>query len=257
MNKLIGLLIVAVLLSIQSIASPPNKYNLMIAPGTLSSNSVTLLWDKQYVYENTEYEVLMNGKLLASTQKTNYTISGLNPSASYHVSIRIKQIKSAKKTFNLSFKTPAKGNILNILDYGAIAEADFINTKAIQKAIDACTKGGTVFIPKGTFVSGALYLKSNMTLQIEKGAVLKGSTDTSDYLPIIYNRFEGWELNTYASLINAGTLNRNGTYNVVNLRITGGGTIEGGGKKIGQRYVEDPWGTQQGSPDFINELPGC
>lgn len=69
-----------------------------------------------------------------------------------------------------------------------------------------------------------------MTLFIENGGVLKGSTDTADYLPLIYNRFEGWELNTYASLINAGVLNRNGTYNVVNLRITGGGTIEGGGK---------------------------
>ena len=47
------------------------------------------------------------------------------------------------------------------------------------------------------------------------------------------NRFEGWELKTYASLLNAGTLNRNGSYNVKNLRITGGGTISGGGKKLG------------------------
>lgn len=79
-----------------------------------------------------------------------------------------------------------------------------------------------------------------MTLYIEKNAVLKGSTDTSGYLPVIYNRFEGWEMNTYSSLINAGTLNRNGSYSVTNLRITGGGTIEGGGKKLGS----DMWKTR-------------
>jgi polygalacturonase len=48
------------------------------------------------------------------------------------------------------------------------------------------------------------------------------------------NRFEGWELKTYASLLNAGTLNRNVSYNVKKLRITGGGTISGGGKKLGR-----------------------
>lgn len=71
-----------------------------------------------------------------------------------------------------------------------------------------------------------------MTLFIEKEAVLKGSLDTLDYLPLVKNRFEGWEMETYASLINAGTLNRNGSYNIKNLRITGGGTIDGGGKKL-------------------------
>ena len=55
---------------------------------------------------------------------------------------------------------------------------------------------------------------------------------------MIVNRFEGWELKTYASLLNAGTLNRNGTYNVKNLRITGGGTIEGGGKQLGQAMIK-------------------
>jgi exo-poly-alpha-galacturonosidase len=71
-----------------------------------------------------------------------------------------------------------------------------------------------------------------MTLYVAEGAVLKGSVDTSDYLPLIKNRFEGWEMETYASLINAGRLNRDGSYNVKNLRITGGGAIKGGGKKL-------------------------
>ncbi|GGH63175.1 polygalacturonase [Filimonas zeae] len=122
--------------------------------------------------------------------------------------------------------------MFNILDYGAKADS-LVNTRAIQAAINACTEGGTVYIPKGTFISGALFLKSNMTLYIEKDGVLKGSVAPDDYLPMMLNRFEGWEMKTYASLLNAGTLNRDGSYNVKNLRITGEGTIAGGGRKLG------------------------
>lgn len=78
-----------------------------------------------------------------------------------------------------------------------------------------------------------------MTLFIEKGGMLKGFTVVKEYLPMILNRFEGWELKTYASLLNAGTLNRNGTYNVRNLRITGGGTISGGGRKLGDAMTKE------------------
>lgn len=214
-------------------ASPPNKFNLMVAPGTLSDSSVTLLWDKQYVNGNAVYEVILNGNLMATTEKTNYTIKGLKALSSYTVTLRMKQAHAGKKVYKLKFRTPAMATLFNILDFGAKADSTIVNTKAIQSAIDACTPGGTVYIPKGKFISGAIFLKSNMTLYIADGAVLKGAVDTAQYLPVIYNRFEGWELNTYASLINAGVLNRNGTYNVVNLRITGGGTIEGGGKKLG------------------------
>jgi exo-poly-alpha-galacturonosidase len=213
---------------------PKNTYNLLIAPGTLTENSVTLLWDKQYAADTVFYEILLNKKLYAVTGKANYTLNGLLPGTLYTVSIRLKQAASltVKQLYGLKFKTTSKGKIYNILDYGAKDDIVFKNTTAIQSAINACTAGGTVYIPKGTYVTGALFLKSNMTLRIAEGAVLQGSIDTADYLPLIKNRFEGWEMETYASLINAGTLNRDGSYNVKNLRITGGGTIKGGGKKL-------------------------
>lgn len=154
-------------------AAPSNKYNLLIAPGTLSETSVVLLWDKQYAKEAVVYELLLNGKLHGTTTKTNYTITGLKPGVAYTVSLRLKQSKQTAP-FVLKFKTAAKGKMYNIVDFGAKADSTVINTIAIQKAIDACTAGGTVYIPKGTFVSGALFLKSNMTLYIEKGAMLKG-----------------------------------------------------------------------------------
>jgi len=216
-------------------ALPPDKYNLLIAPGTVSENAVTVLWDKQSGTKKITYEILLNGKLQGSTGKTNFTITDLKPATSYKLSIRSKG--SNAKTETIKFKTPAKGKTYNILDFGAKDDTAFKNTNAIQAAINACTDGGTVYIPKGVFISGALFLKSNMTLYIEKGAVLKGAVTPDDYLPMILNRFEGWELKTYASLLNAGTLNRDGSYNIKNLRITGGGTISGGGKKLGDAMI--------------------
>lgn len=226
------ILIVVVLFGNSAIALPENKLNLFIAPGTLSDNTVTILWDKQYAAEPLLYEILLNGKLSGTTGKTNYTLDKLLPGSSYTLSVRIKGASVQQKIYALKIKTAAKGKIYNILDFGAKVDSAFKNTVAIQAAINACSKGGTVYIPKGVFVTGALYLKSNMTLFVEKGAVLQGSVDTTDYLPLIKNRFEGWEMETYASLVNAGTLNRDGSYNLKNLRITGGGTIRGGGKKL-------------------------
>jgi len=72
----------------------------------------------------------------------------------------------------------------NIKDYGAIGDGKLINTVAIQSAIDACAKngGGKVIIPPGEFLSGVIQLRSNITLYLENGAVLKGSGNLRDYL---------------------------------------------------------------------------
>ena len=58
-----------------------------------------------------------------------------------------------------------------------------MNTNAINSAIEYCAEngGGTVLIPKGTFLSGTIYLKDNISLVLRKGAVLKGTADVSQY----------------------------------------------------------------------------
>ena len=241
----VRLLIACLLVSItcQAFSLPPvvRKYNLLLAPGTLTDRSVSLLWDKQYDKDSSVvYEVTVNGKLYGTTTQTNYTLTALSPGTIYTATVYLLHDKGAlpKQLNTLRFTTASSGKVYNILDYGAKNDTLVKNTAAIQAAINACTEGGTVYIPKGVFVSGALFLKSHMTLYIEKGAVLKGSVSVEDYLPMILNRFEGWELKTYASLLNAGTLNRNGTYNITDLRITGGGTIMGGGKQLGDAMTK-------------------
>ena len=71
----------------------------------------------------------------------------------------------------------------NVKDYGAAGDGVHKDTAAIAKAIDACAKagGGTVLLPPGRYLSGAISLHSNMTLEIEAGAVLVGSPDPRDY----------------------------------------------------------------------------
>lgn len=71
----------------------------------------------------------------------------------------------------------------NILDYGAVPDGLTLNSEAIQKTIDACAEagGGTVLVPAGTFVTGPIFLKDNIHLEVGIGAQLKGSKDLSSY----------------------------------------------------------------------------
>jgi len=225
---------------LQARSESVENYHLLIAPGTVTQHSVTLLWDKQFIPDSAIYEISLNGVKYTSTTKTNCTVTGLLPGKWYTIALRVQQDKDLDiaKVNTVRFKTAGKGRVFNILNYGAKNDSLTKSTAAIQAAIDACSEGGTVVIPKGIFVAGALFLKSNMTLYLEPGAVLKGSIDTADYLPMILNRFEGWELETYASLLNAGTLNQDGTYNVHDLSITGGGTIMGGGVRLGEAMIK-------------------
>jgi alpha-L-rhamnosidase len=93
---------------------------------------------------------------------------------------------------------------LSITDLGAVPDGKTLNTAAIQKAIDQLAKdgGGTLVIPAGAFLSGAVFLKPSVNLHLDQGAVLKGSTDTADY-PTTRTRIEGHFQDWLPALINA------------------------------------------------------
>ena len=102
--------------------------------------------------------------------------------------------------------------------HGAKADGATKDTAAIQAAIDACEAqgGGTVRLAAGTYLSGPIVLKSNITLQLDKGATLLGSTDHADYPPI--TMFHLPDLQPLVSATNA-----------TNVSITGDGVIDGNG----------------------------
>ncbi|WP_161596659.1 glycoside hydrolase family 28 protein [Chitinophaga vietnamensis] len=106
-----------------------------------------------------------------------------------------------------------------ITRFGAVGDGHVMNTTAIQSAIDACTQkgGGIVVVPKGTFLTGTIYLKSGVTLYVQAGGTLLGSPYIKDY-PINKSKYHGG--NNFA-LIAAD--------DAQNIGISGPGTIDGQG----------------------------
>ncbi|MHB0998436.1 MAG: glycoside hydrolase family 28 protein [Armatimonadota bacterium] len=111
----------------------------------------------------------------------------------------------------------------NISDYGAVGDGISMNTCAIQSAIDACTAdgGGMVIIPSGIFLTGTIFLKSNVTLHLANTAVILGSTATRDYATGIARCGFDREYLIDKCLIYAE--------NAENIAITGRGVIDGQG----------------------------
>jgi polygalacturonase len=111
---------------------------------------------------------------------------------------------------------------------GAVGDGKTLNTKAIQAAIDEAAKtGATVALKPGVYLTGALFLKSGVTLRLDKGVTLLGSQNLADY-PELPTRVAGIELTWPAALINV--------YKQKNVRIVGDGTIDGDGKVFWDSY---------------------
>ncbi|GAB2603358.1 glycoside hydrolase family 28 protein [Spirosoma areae] len=124
----------------------------------------------------------------------------------------------------------------NVVDFGAVPNAKTLNTQAIQKAIDKCAEtGGLVYFPKGTFLSGTIFLRSNVTLHLSPMAVLKGSPLPQDYPDIFKTLPPGETTGTPATKIrNPDTQRRCQVgfvvaQNVHHVGIEGTGTIDGNG----------------------------
>lgn len=83
----------------------------------------------------------------------------------------------------IHFTAIGKEATYSVLDFGATGDGVQLDTKFIQRAVDVCAEmgGGTVFLDAGTYLSGTIILKSNITFKIAEGAVLKGSCRIDDY----------------------------------------------------------------------------
>jgi len=107
---------------------------------------------------------------------------------------------------------------LNVKDYGAAGDGKTNDTLALQLTIERCSVlgGGEVVVPAGDYATGALALRSHVTLRIEDGASLLGSGDMADY-PVAQVRWEGRWIKGYGALISAT--------DAENIGITGPGKI--------------------------------
>ena len=121
--------------------------------------------------------------------------------------------------------------MIDVRDFGAAGDGHTLDTPAIQAAIEAGQRqgGGTVVFPAGRYVTGSIFLRDDITLNLEAGAVLLGSEDPADY-PISAGRWEGAEQLTHASLITGLDLH--------NVAIVGRGTIDGRGAHWWRRFTD-------------------
>jgi polygalacturonase len=111
----------------------------------------------------------------------------------------------------------------DVRERGAVADGETVDTGPIQEAIDACAEagGGRVVVPAGEYLTGPLFLRSDVNFHLEAGATLLGIQDPDAY-PVVEGRSGGVEREVYASILTGEDLE--------NVSITGRGTIDGRGE---------------------------
>lgn len=127
-----------------------------------------------------------------------------------------------------------KNNVtLNVRDYGATGDGATKDTVALQETIDRCAVlgGGEVFIPAGAYLTGAIALRANTHIRLDKGATLQGSPDFADY-PVTQVRWEGKFIQGHAALIYA--------IDCDNIAVIGPGKIVGNPALGGRPNRENP-----------------
>ena len=176
-----------------------------------------------------------------TVERTHCTFSNLEPDSTYHIRVFIGDSPcSLLGELDCTTKRTLRRIDITGEPYNAVGDGITVNTAAIQRAIDNCGPGDSVYIPAGKFLTGALNLHSDMELYIEKDGVLQGTADPADYLPRIWSRFEGYERECYRSLLNLGTLDHNNkAYSCENVVIRGEGSIFGGGFELAKAIASE------------------
>jgi len=192
----------------------------------------------------------------------NFRVTGLAPDTNHTFTVRSVDSSGSESADSVAVvhKTaPAFTRVYNVATLGAKGDGTTLNTSIIQNAIDECSSTSTsaygckVLIPAdaadgAVFLTGALFLKSNMTLEVAEGATLRGSSDAAGY-PLTM----GYQLYSYftnstddrrpPSLLNAlNPAHMNGSTALANhqgydetrgvfsnIRVTGKGSLDGNG----------------------------
>ena len=162
-------------------------------------------------YAPEPYAVLLDGRTVKEGTENVFSLFDLEPDREYSVTVRCG---GGEET--LSFRTSAETCAVSVRAFGAKGDGMTDDTAAIQRAILALPEGGRLVVPEGTYRTGPIFLKSHMTLELRRGAVLLGLTDKAAYpvLPataenlnggdaVHFGGFEGLARDMYAALITA------------------------------------------------------
>lgn len=158
--------------------------------------------------------------LIPSTMQNDRAVAEISIGAGMELSLAVRR---SEGTFN-------------VRDFGACGDGISKDTEAIQNAADAAYAdgGGTVVIPAGTYLTGALFFRNGVNLEIQEEAVLVSTVDSDDF-PQIPTRFEGTEKYWRCALLNFD--------NSRDVHVYGGGTILGRGQEWSKYKNKDGlWG---------------
>ena len=134
-------------------------------------------------------------------------------------------------------------NTVSVTNYGAVGDGVTDCTAAISNAIAACNAagGGTVSVPAGRFLTGAIHLLSNVNLNVATNGTISFTINSNAYLPVVYTRDQGIECMNFSPFIYA--------YQQTNIAITGQGTIDGQANQAGA-----PWYNWESSQAENNDF---
>ncbi|WJM87022.1 glycoside hydrolase family 28 protein [Dickeya chrysanthemi] len=248
--------------ALAAISTTQAPQKLQIPTLSYDDHSVMLVWDAPEDTSNiTDYQIYQNGQLIGLASQNNDKNSPAKPyisafyksdAANFHHRIILQNAKvdglkagtdyqftvrtvyadgtTSADSNTVTATTTAVPKVINITQYGAKGDGTTLNTSAIQKAIDACPTGCRIDVPAGVFKTGALWLKSDMTLNLLQGATLLGSDNAADY-PDAYKIYSYVSQVRPASLLNAIDKNSSAVGTFKNIRIVGKGIIDGNGWK--------------------------
>lgn len=211
--------------------------HLQTPPAAQTESTIALVWEKpEQAKDIGAYRIYADGKLQGLCTATDFTLVNLESGREYEIYVQAVLCSGelGEKSNVVKVAARQRGDVFDITEFGAAGDGRTINTRAIQSAIDACTKGGKVYVPKGVYVTGALFLKSDITLFLEEGSILLGSTDTKDY-PLLSYRFEGLETICYASLINTDYAGER----LCNITVEGPGKIDANGNILRKNELSE------------------
>ena len=183
----------------------------MIRPLLVTATTASFETDaKTPFFAPVPFTLYLDGQELGREERNIFTLTALLPESEH--SLRAVYEDGTEEM--LSFATLSETMAVSVRDFGALGDGVHDDTEAIRTAIACLPEGGRLTFPEGIYLSFPIALKSHMTLELQEGAVLLGSTEREKYpwIPGIvrdqatgeeraFGAFEGNEVSMYQSLI--------------------------------------------------------
>ncbi|MCR5790667.1 MAG: glycoside hydrolase family 28 protein [Lachnospiraceae bacterium] len=204
----------------------------------VTARSVTIELENQTCYEpDTETDLLVDGECVLKNVQNVVSLCGLEPNREY----RLSTVSGTEESRPLTFCTREESVLLDVRDFGAKGDGLHADTAALQAAIMACPAAGTVYLPRGIYFSGPIFLKSHMNLWIDKDAVLLGDPDRNHY-PVLPGMIRGTEESQCDSLM--WNIQENSTRPLARNRTSAEAAWQGGEKERDEYF----FGSLEGNP---------